>query len=267
MWARRFLLAVVFSIAMQAQAFAAPQTSTVFPPVTVQNQPCGSDQLRVLSWAAGATSTVCLTGQEVMTLAIPSCTPNQEVIYDGGKFVCQSPVTIPTCTAEQYLSYEGGTYICKSTITPTCSANQVLTNTGSGLTCVQRTDAIPTCSANQYLTFNGSTYQCATSQQVVIPTCGANQYATANGSSFSCADLAATGGGGAVLSGTLCGSYTVGPYGALIGGIACNGSNPPTCPAGYSSTVSSFRPMTYVCGRNANSTCNDGTTTYSCYKN
>jgi hypothetical protein len=169
----------------------ADTNATVFPPVTVQNQECGSDQLRVLSWAKNVPSTICLTGQEVMSLAIPNCGQNQQVVYDAGKFACRSTTTIPTCTSNQYLSFNGSVYECKSTVIPTCGSTQVLTNTGSGLVCVERGASIPTCAANQFLTYNGTNYQCASTQKLALPVCGANAYVTSDGNALTCTSVGA----------------------------------------------------------------------------
>lgn len=172
----------------------ATDNSTVFPPVTLQNQACGSDQLRVISWSAGSASTICLTGQEVLNLAIPTCSANQQVTYDGTNFVCRSTARIPTCTSGQYLTYNGNTYECKSSSPPpTCLASQVLTYDGTTYSCVDRSESIPACASNEFLTYNGQSYQCAASSQVSVPTCGPHQVVTADGKQFTCRDEAAAG--------------------------------------------------------------------------
>ena len=163
---RRLLITSLCLIISMASTLYAIDNATVFPPVTKENSECGNDQLRVISWAKGANSTICLTGQEVLTLAIPTCAANQQVVYDGSKYICRSPKTIPTCTSGQYLSFNGSDYECKSnTPPPTCSASQVLTYDGSSYVCTERNDNIPVCTADQFLTYNGSSYQCASTKK------------------------------------------------------------------------------------------------------
>jgi hypothetical protein len=183
----KLLCASLFVIAMASPAMAASDNATVFPPVTKDNLECGNDQLRVISWAKGALSTICLTGQEVLTLAIPSCAANQQVVYDGSKYICRSPTSIPTCTGSQYLSFNGSEYECKSnTPPPTCTASQVLTYNGSGYVCIERTDSIPVCSSGYFLTYNGTNYQCAKNQEVAIPECAADQVLKGIGGKLVC---------------------------------------------------------------------------------
>lgn len=172
-------------------AFADTYT-TVFPPVTTANAACGPDQLRVLSWADGAPSTICLTGQEVLRLAIPTCSADNQVVFDGEKYVCRAPTSIPTCTDKQYLSFDGASYACKSLeAPPTCTSSQVLTTTAEGYACVERTDQVPICTGDQFLTYNGSSFQCAAAPRSEPPTCGAQQYVTSINGTLGCADLAA----------------------------------------------------------------------------
>lgn len=88
-----FLALLVFVLLPQ-NIFAAD--AVMFPPQTTDGDACGSDQLRIMSWASGMPSTKCLTGQEVLKLAIPTCANNEEVVYKNNVFVCKSRV--PTCT-------------------------------------------------------------------------------------------------------------------------------------------------------------------------
>lgn len=186
----RHALFLVIAMLIVPHMGVASNNTTVFPPRTLQSQECGSDQLRVISWAANASSTVCLTGQEVLTLAIPSCSANQQVVYDGSKYLCRSPMTIPTCTEQQYLSYNGSAYECKSsTPPPTCTASQVLTFNGSEYACVERSDAMPSCTASQFLTYNGNAFQCAENRPLTLPNCGADQYLTSVDGTATCVAL------------------------------------------------------------------------------
>lgn len=171
-------------------AFCAIPAATVFPPVTLENTECGSDQLRVLSWAKGVPSTVCLTGQQVLSLAIPDCSPRQHVVYDGNKFICESAAAIPTCGPKQSLSFDGANYICTSSEQPpVCAADEVLSYNGASFVCVSKAGAVPTCLANQRLTYNGSIYQCATNTQLELPTCTASQVLTSDGERLLCVEV------------------------------------------------------------------------------
>jgi hypothetical protein len=182
----RFWLFLIIFGTFVTPALAAGN-ATIFPPVTTQNQECGNDQLRVLSWAKDTTSTVCLTGQEVMSLALPGCTTNQQIVYDGNRFACRSPVTIPTCQPNEYLSFNGTDYTCRSNSPPpTCTSEQVLTFDGRDYICVNRQDDIPTCRDDQRLTYNGQQYQCATIERLTLPVCAAGTVLTSNGTALRC---------------------------------------------------------------------------------
>lgn len=78
-----FLCFMIFST---SAAFADSSNVTVFPPVTMENKECTAGEMRVLSWANGNKSTMCLSGQEVLKLAIPNCLEGQQVVFDGVKF-------------------------------------------------------------------------------------------------------------------------------------------------------------------------------------
>jgi hypothetical protein len=184
-------LLLVAAILMSPHVDAANAPATIFPPLTLLNQECGSDQLRIISWAKNSSSTVCLTGQEVLTLAVPNCTDGQRVVKRNGNFICESPSNIPTCGENQYLTFDGAAYACKSEkAPPECAANQVLTAAASGFTCVDRGEGIPACTEGQFLTFNGSTYQCATSKQLALPTCSEDQVLTSDGVVLRCNKVA-----------------------------------------------------------------------------
>lgn len=185
----RLLFFILFLLGAQPLLADSPNT-TVFPPVTTDNQECAAGEMRVLSWARGNRSTMCLTGQEVLKLAIPNCLQGQQVAFDGVSFLCQSEATIPTCGERESLTYDGARYTCRAQSIPTCAASQVLTSSNGDFVCIERGDRLPACGAAQFLTFNGTAYQCADIQQTQIPNCGANQYVTSFGGVLGCADLA-----------------------------------------------------------------------------
>ncbi len=153
---------VSISALLSVQANASSGNATIFPPVTTERQECGPDQLRVLSWAKGSPSTICLTGQEVMALAIPTCGDGQQVVKAEGKFTCRPIADVPECGANEALTHSGGSYACVNPVKPTCGTGQVVAFNGSSSSCVPRSDNIPTCSRDEYLTHNGTSFQCAT---------------------------------------------------------------------------------------------------------
>ena len=83
-------------------------------------------------------NTFCNSGQDVLSNALPDCQANQQVAFDGTRFVCENKPAPPVCTA-----------------------NQVLTYTASGFVCVTKGAEVPTCTANELLTYNGDAFQCA----------------------------------------------------------------------------------------------------------
>lgn len=155
-------------------------TATVFPPAN-----CSASELRVISWQDGTASTYCITGQDVLTLAIPRCSEGAYVARDGGQYLCK---TVPTCGGTERLNFDGNSFMCEGTDgPPTCGGNQVLTFNGNRFICVNRTDTIPSCGANQFLTYNGS-FQCAAITVPTLPHCAAGQVVTSNGNTLSCVD-------------------------------------------------------------------------------
>jgi len=180
-----FALILATGIFFGARAQAAD--TTVFPPQTSGGVQCPSGETMVLSWNNGEASTKCLTGQEVLHLAL-DCTEGQYVSLIGNDYACKS---VPACVSNQFLSFDGTSFQCHDTdLPPTCDANEVLTFNGTNFYCVARTDNIPTCGANQFLTYNGSVYQCVTVNTPAVPNCGQGQVISGNGSNFYCIDVA-----------------------------------------------------------------------------
>jgi hypothetical protein len=118
-------------------------------------------------------NTFCDSGQDILSSALlPGCTANQQVIFDGSKFVCEDKTSVPTCPDNQVLTFLSGT----------------------GFTCVNANAQVPTCTANQFLTYSNNTFQCANVQQITWPTCGPNQVGSFNGSAPVCIDNPSSGG-------------------------------------------------------------------------
>lgn len=183
------LLITLWSVALAgAPAQAATQT-TVFPPRTYSNTECPVGATLVLSWTNGGASTNCITGQDVLRLAIPNCGNGQYVAHIGDQYLCKS---VPTCDSAQRLNFSGSDFQCEGTDgPPACAANQVLTYNGDHFYCVNRTDSIPNCGANQFLTYNGS-FQCSTINTPDVPACGPDEFLISAGGKLECAPAPAS---------------------------------------------------------------------------
>jgi hypothetical protein len=161
-----------------------PTPSTIFPPAG-----CTKVDQRVITWRDGSASTVCLTGQGVMHLALPNCQPEQYVVYDGSNFFCETVADPPNCGTDEFLTHGPGGYICKKTgLPPVCAGDEVLSYTPNGFICVKKSRDLPTCGPNQFLTYNGADFQCATVSTPTIPNCPAGQVVTGDGNSLRCVD-------------------------------------------------------------------------------
>jgi hypothetical protein len=148
----------------------------------------GTNPFMAFDGVASGGNTYCINGQNVLSNALPGCSPNQQVVFNGTSFICQDNLLdTPDCGPGQFLTSSGGTLSCASTSVPTCQANYVLTYNGSAFVCVPKNASIPTCDANQFLTYNGSSFQCAATQNLTIPTCGAGEMLTGSGGQLVCA--------------------------------------------------------------------------------
>ena len=168
----------------------------------------GTNPFMAFNGVASNGNTYCINGQSVLSNALPGCSPNQQVIFDGTSFICQdssSDLNLPSCGAGQFLTSDGTNFSCTSTNVPTCQANYVLTYNGSAFVCVPKSASVPTCAANQFLTYNGTSFQCAATQQLTIPTCPSGQVLSGSGGNLTCvtpAVLAPTCPSGQVLTGS-----------------------------------------------------------------
>lgn len=192
----RLILACFFVLMSICDVRAANSTqdlSTIFPPVRLNGSECTGNDLKVISWSKGYASTICLTGQEVLKLAIPTCTAGNNVVFDGQSFICMASSNIPTCTSRQRLTYNGVSFTCvDNDPVPTCTGNQVLTFNGSSYVCVDYSPEIPTCGQGYFLTYNGTSFQCAAQSALNVPTCTTNQFLTGIGGRLVCADISGT---------------------------------------------------------------------------
>jgi len=125
----------------------ASNVSVVFPPAN-----CSASERKVIAWQDGAPNTYCLSGQEVLSLALPDCTDGQQVVFrqgEAGVFVCEQPVaslTLPKCKEGEVLTTRNdATLTCVPASTacaccdpprpPRCGADEVLTSNGDALSC------------------------------------------------------------------------------------------------------------------------------------
>jgi hypothetical protein len=159
---RHLLLVLLLAFAIIAGTISGAKADGVaFPPAN-----CSAAQpFMSFNGPVNNNNTYCSDGQFVLTNALPNCTEGQEVVFSGGKFICQTD---------------------PSSKVPTCGQDQVLTYNGADFICVNRTDKIPTCGTDQFLTYNGTAYQCATIWKLQIPNCGGGQVLTGNGSQLYC---------------------------------------------------------------------------------
>ena len=92
----RVLLSIFTLFAVLISGPAMAQQATVFPP-----EDCSDTEFRSMSWKTGHGSTRCLTGQEVLALALPNCQEGQKVVKRGDEFVCEDDV-LPKLVSRQY---------------------------------------------------------------------------------------------------------------------------------------------------------------------
>ena len=131
---RYVLFAFLFTFCLAAPAWA---DGRAFPP---DNCTTGSPFMAFTG--VDGSNTFCNSGQDILLNALPSCGVNQQVIFDGSKFICEDKAIAPICAADQVLSYSQG-----------------------GFVCVTKGSSVPTCEADQFLTYNGSGFQCANAPQ------------------------------------------------------------------------------------------------------
>lgn len=223
---RHFCTAVAaFLFALcSAPAANANASATVFPPAG-----CSSEEVRIIAWKDGSSSTYCITGQEVFALALPDCNDGDVIVFrEGdpdripvggryvvmrGKFVCEKLPNPPICNTGQFLTFDGTDYTCVEI--PICKVNEVLSFTESGFICVVREkDKVPVCKDDEILSSNESGFICIPKEKGSIggSLCGLAYVTTWEGDGCQSA------------SGTCC--HPV---------IPCNGHNVcNSCPVGYS---------------------------------
>jgi len=76
---------------LSAPAFAAEHQNpayTLFPPAD-----CSAQEPRAIVWRDTDSATRCITGQDLLKLALPGCKAGQQVVFDGSAFVCKDPAT------------------------------------------------------------------------------------------------------------------------------------------------------------------------------
>src|ERR1043166_7173104 len=213
----------VFVLMLCIPMSAKAGNATVFPPAD-----CSSEEVRVITWKDGSTTTYCATGQEVFALALPNCKEGEVIVFHEGdsgripisrqivmkgKFVCEKIPGLPECEAGQFPVFDGKQYVCGTL--PVCKANEVLSANEDGLICVPKDakDKLPVCKPDEVLSTDVSGYICVPAKSNADP-------------------------------GTLCGlAYVTTPEGSGCNGgvdccrpvIPCKGYNVcSSCPAGYS---------------------------------
>jgi hypothetical protein len=241
-------------------AMAADPPSQIFPPAN-----CLEGTKMMFAWHKGAASTSCLTGQEVLSLAIPGgCSEGQNVVYRPDGFKCEPKKDVdtdyPACPDGQYVTTAMGAngveMVCKAApmrTLPNCGTGKALTSAdGTNFTCVnvQSRLTIPACAANQVLTYSSSSFSCkAIVAPGDIPPCGNNQVTRYDGSSFTCVN--ASGGSGNMVAGyTSGGSYATSCAKAISnvkgwGNLTCTQSGKyfsAGCPAGSTTRITGFSP-------------------------
>jgi hypothetical protein len=121
---RLFALTAFALFLLPVIAFAnSDSDSRVFPPDN-----CNTTERRVLSWQDGTEATYCLTGQDILKLAVPNCAANQHVVYDGTNFICKTveiETKVVTC-ALQYTGPADNSWGC----TATCPDDYTVTGGG-----------------------------------------------------------------------------------------------------------------------------------------
>jgi hypothetical protein len=155
---------ILFSLTLSGvSAEASTTNSTVFPP-----DHCSANELRVIAWRDSAPSTYCVSGQEVLRLALPNCGDGERVVYrygrqvvgsvvasGSGSFGCEADASyLPTCSEDERLTSDGEKLACKpisgectscsAAHYPTCGTDEVLTSlNGATLACVKQAVAEP----------------------------------------------------------------------------------------------------------------------------
>jgi hypothetical protein len=177
----RIFIALLLCLGFAASAHA--EGGRAFPPDNCS----GANPFMAFNGVETGGNTYCINGQSVLSNALPGCGDGQQVVFEGGQFVCKTASgTPPNCAAGQFLTFTNGNYGCASTTVPTCQANYVLTYNGSAFVCVPKSASIPTCDANQFLTYNGTSFQCAATQNLTVPTCAAGEILTGSGGQLVC---------------------------------------------------------------------------------
>jgi len=154
---RIVFLSAVFCACFSVSAYA---DGRAFPP-----DHCSAGAPFMAWTGVDGSNTFCDSGQDILSSALlPGCAANQQVIFDGSKFVCEDKQAVPTCPDNQVLTFLSG----------------------PGFTCVNANATVPTCTANQFLTYSNGAFQCANVQQITIPECAANEVVTAHGGQLVC---------------------------------------------------------------------------------
>src|SRR5262249_26283520 len=79
-------------------------------------------------------NTECKTAQFVFKTALPTCTSNQVIAYDGANFVCKTETAVPSCQPNEFLSYDGETYQCKARASPPAAPTRCLPSMAPAIT-------------------------------------------------------------------------------------------------------------------------------------
>ena len=148
-------------LASSAHASGLATNFRAFPPDN-----CSTSSPFMAFTGADGSNTFCDSGQDIFMNALPGCAANQQVVFNGSKFVCKDAANVPTCPAGQVLTFLSG----------------------SGFTCVNGNASVPTCGKNQFLTYSNNTFQCATVSNLTLPVCGKGQVVTSDGTQLTCVD-------------------------------------------------------------------------------
>ena len=139
----RILSCLAFCLTLFLSHAPALADGRAFPPDDCSN----TSPFMAFNGVASGGNTYCRSGQDVLQNAIPACTADQVVAYNGSLFYCKtSEIEAPTCAAEEFLTYDGTSFSCSSTIIPSCPSGEVLTGSGV-LACVAQSGSGASCGA------------------------------------------------------------------------------------------------------------------------
>jgi hypothetical protein len=115
---------IVFAVTVVISALAGPAQANgrAFP-----SDNCSEETPFMAFTAVANSNTYCATGQDIFQNALPNCSTNQVVAFDGTHFICKDPDTggsdVPNCAAGQVLTRTDGTLSCVSTQSNTTAAS------------------------------------------------------------------------------------------------------------------------------------------------